>query len=192
MKEYTRVASKVNNEGRTIITKSLIDHFATNRKRHILKSEAIQTSMVDHYLIIGTRKINAWRILQKCQKTIETRMLKNYNKDEFLSALQSVAFKTLFSGLWIDPNLMTETFHEIFELMLRQRVHGIGSRTFQGRCWIKNIFRNKDFSNSFFWKQRWKLFEFHRWRRPLFVLVLKQRVALSFPSRSVWVTNALL
>ena len=83
MKEYTRVASKVNNEGRTIITKSLIDHFATNRKRHIFKSEVIQTSMVDQ---------------------------------------QSVDFKTLFSGLSNDPNLMTETFHEIFESMLNVHV----------------------------------------------------------------------
>ena len=41
-------------------------------------------------------------------------MLKDYNKDEFLSALQSVDFITLFSGLSYDPNLMTATFHEIF------------------------------------------------------------------------------
>ena len=118
IKEYTRVASKINNEGKTIITKSLIDHFATNRVRHILKSEVIQIGMVDHYLIIGTRKINAWRILQKCQKTVETQMLKNYNKDEFLSALHSIDFITLFSELSFDPNQMTASFHETFESLL--------------------------------------------------------------------------
>ena len=37
IKEYTYVASKINNEGKSIITKSLIDHFATNRERHTLK-----------------------------------------------------------------------------------------------------------------------------------------------------------
>ena len=70
IKEYTSVGSKIKNEGKTVITKSLIDHLATNRVRHILKSEVIQIGMVDYYLIIGTRKMNAWRILQKCQKTV--------------------------------------------------------------------------------------------------------------------------
>ena len=83
IKEYTRVASKRNIEGTNIITKSLIDHFATNRERHILKSEVIKIGMVDHYLITGTRKINEWRTRQKCQKTVETRMLKKYNKGSF-------------------------------------------------------------------------------------------------------------
>ena len=45
-------------------------------------------------------------------------MLKNYNKDEFLSALQSVDFQALCSGQSYNPNLLTETFHEIFESML--------------------------------------------------------------------------
>ena len=74
--------------------------------------------MVDHYLIIGTRKTNAWRILQKCQKKVETRMLKNYNKDEFLFALHSIDFMTLFSKLSFDPNQMTVAFYEIFESLL--------------------------------------------------------------------------
>ena len=76
--------------------------------------------MVEHYLvlIIGTRKINAWRILQKCQKTVETRMLKNYNKDEFLLALHSIDFMTLFFELSFDPNQMTAAFYEIFESLL--------------------------------------------------------------------------
>ena len=118
IQEYTRVTSKVNNESRTIRNQRLIDHFATNRERNILKIEVIQTGMVDHYLIIRTRKISAWSILQKCQKTVETRMLKNCNKDEFLSALHSVDFITLFSELSFNPNLMTVTFHEILESLL--------------------------------------------------------------------------
>ena len=74
--------------------------------------------MVDHYLIIGTRKINAWRTRQKCQKAVETRMLKNYNKEEILSALHSVYFTTLFSELSFDPNKMTATFHGVVESLL--------------------------------------------------------------------------
>ena len=118
IKEFTRVASKRNSEGKTIITKSLINHFATNRERNILKSEVIKTGMVDHYLIMGTRKINAWRTRQKCQKTVETRMFKKYKKDEFLSAMHSVDFTALFSERSFDPNQMTANFHGVFESLL--------------------------------------------------------------------------
>ena len=136
--DSTRVASKINNEGKTVITKSLIDHFATNRVRHILKSEVIQIGMVDHYLIIGTRKIIAWRILQKCQKTVETRMLKNYNKDEFLFALHSIDFITSFSELSFDPNQMTASFHEIFESLLN--LHAPLAKGKIGICHVDKLF----------------------------------------------------
>ena len=39
-KEYVRVATKINNEGKTVIIQSLIYHFAANRVRPLLKSEA--------------------------------------------------------------------------------------------------------------------------------------------------------
>ena len=33
IRDYTRIASKINRDDKTIITKSLIDHFATSREK---------------------------------------------------------------------------------------------------------------------------------------------------------------
>ena len=56
IRDYTRVASKTNEVGKKLITKSLIDHFAKNKDKYILKTEIIKLGMVDHYLIIGLGK----------------------------------------------------------------------------------------------------------------------------------------
>ena len=74
--------------------------------------------MVDHYQIIGKRKINARCILQNAKRVVGTWMLKHYNEDEFLSALHSIDLITLFSELSFDPNQMTASFYEVFESLL--------------------------------------------------------------------------
>ena len=56
IRDNTHVASKMNGNGKKVITKSLINHIATNREKCILKTEIIKSGTVDHYLIIGTRK----------------------------------------------------------------------------------------------------------------------------------------
>ena len=108
----------MNKDGKTIVTKSLIDHFATNREKYIIKTDIIKSSMVDHYLIIGTRKVNARCILQRSEKIIEARPMNNYNKTEFLSCLASIQWMQVFSDLNFDQNRMTDAFHEIFETTL--------------------------------------------------------------------------
>ena len=55
--------------------------------------------MVDHYLIIGTRTVNAWRILQRSEKIIETRSMNKYNKTDFLSCLAPIGYMQMFSDL---------------------------------------------------------------------------------------------
>ena len=62
IKTYTRVATKTNENGTKRICKSLIDHFSISNSRYILKTDILETRMVDHYLKYGIRKINAWRI----------------------------------------------------------------------------------------------------------------------------------
>ena len=118
IRDYTRIASKTNKDGKTIVTKSLINHFATNREKYILKTDIIKSGMVDYYLIIGTRKVNAWRILQRSEKITEARSMNKYNKTEFLSCLASIEWMQVFSDLNFDPNRMTDAFHEIFETTL--------------------------------------------------------------------------
>ena len=62
LEQLIRVAIKTSNNGTKRISKSLIDHFSTSIARYILKTDVLETGMVDHYLIYGIRKINAWRI----------------------------------------------------------------------------------------------------------------------------------
>ena len=59
IKDYTRIASKRNRESKIIVTKTLMEHFATNRENYFLKTEIIKLGMVDHYLIGRTRKVYA-------------------------------------------------------------------------------------------------------------------------------------
>ena len=65
------------------ISKSLIDHFATNRRDYILMSNVLKIGMTNHYLIFAIRKINAKRLLGKQVKFVEARSLKNYDKQLF-------------------------------------------------------------------------------------------------------------
>ena len=36
-----------------------IDHFSTSNPKHILKTDILETGMVDHYFVYGIRKVNA-------------------------------------------------------------------------------------------------------------------------------------
>ena len=68
IRDPTRIVSITNGEGKTIMPQSLIDHFATNREKYILKTDIIKSAMVDYYLIFGTRKVNTWRICKGRKK----------------------------------------------------------------------------------------------------------------------------
>jgi len=51
IKTYTRVAIKTSDNGTKRISKSLIDHFSTSNARYILKTDVLETGMVNHYMI---------------------------------------------------------------------------------------------------------------------------------------------
>ena len=55
----TRVAVTTDETGEHSTSKSLIDHFSTNRVKYIVKSGVVQLGMVDHYMIYAVRKVNA-------------------------------------------------------------------------------------------------------------------------------------
>ena len=57
--EYTRVATYTNAQGEAKITKSLVDHFSTNRPNHISDCGVIKLGITDHYVIYGVRKLHA-------------------------------------------------------------------------------------------------------------------------------------
>ena len=47
IRSYTRVVTTLNENDGTAISKTLIDHFSTNKPKHILKVDIIETGMVD-------------------------------------------------------------------------------------------------------------------------------------------------
>ena len=65
MKDHTRVAVRATKESEHHTSKTLIDHFSTNKSRYILSSGVIKSGMVDHFMIYAIRKVNAWRIRSK-------------------------------------------------------------------------------------------------------------------------------
>ena len=62
IKSYTRVAVTHTDDGDPTVSKTLIDHFSTNKPNYILNVDIIETGMVDHYMIYGIRKVNASRL----------------------------------------------------------------------------------------------------------------------------------
>ena len=66
----------------------------------------------------GTRKVDAWRIEQRSEKIIETRLMNKYNKTDFFSCLASIDWMQVFSNLSFDPNRMTDAFYRMFESVL--------------------------------------------------------------------------
>ena len=117
---YTRGAVTTALNGEKRISKSLIDHFSTSNPKSILKTDMLETGMVDHYMVDGIRKANAWRYKRekKGPKTIEFRNMKKYDSALFLQDLQQIDWKTILDHLTDDPSGMADTFQEIFESTL--------------------------------------------------------------------------
>ena len=120
IKSYTRVAVTTTEQGDKRVSKSLIDHFSTSNSKFILKADVLETGMVDHYMVYGVRKVNAWRLKKEHAKPklVESRNMKQYDKALFLNDLQQIDWKTILDPLSSDPSGMTNTFQEIFESIL--------------------------------------------------------------------------
>ena len=74
----------------TCSSSSLIDHIITNAQDKISQSGIIDLGISDHQLIYCTRKI----IRNKSSKTkfIQSRSMKNYNKEDFITKLNSINY----------------------------------------------------------------------------------------------------
>ena len=116
--DYTRVAVTTNETGESTTSKSLIDHFSTNRAKYILKSGVVELGIVDHYMIYAVRKINAWRLKGKNPKTIESGALRNYCKENFQKDLQLINWASILEPVSDNPSETASIFQEIFEHLL--------------------------------------------------------------------------
>ncbi len=101
------------------MSKALIDHFSTTSPRRILRADILRMGMVDHYLVYGVRKVNAWRLNRnKKAKIVETRSLANYDKTSFINDLLQIDWSSILSLVAENPNSMASTFQEIFESLI--------------------------------------------------------------------------
>ena len=53
--------------------------------KNILKTDIIKSGMVDHYLMIGTRKANAWCILERSEKVVEMAQIEKLRNRDTVS-----------------------------------------------------------------------------------------------------------
>ena len=118
IKDYTRVAVTTNELNEQSVTKALIDHFSSSCPKYIMHSDVLKIGMVDHYLVYGIRKINAWWQKNKKPKVVETRNLKKYDRSLFRNDLQQVDWETILNSCSNNCNEMTTTFQEIFQSIL--------------------------------------------------------------------------
>ena len=118
IKSYTRVAVTTNEHNEQITSRTLIDHFSTTIPKYILKAYVLELGMVDHYLVYGIRKVNAWRVKNKKPRILEIRSLSKYDRGLFRYDLQQIDRETILSSYPDNPDNIATTFQEIFESVL--------------------------------------------------------------------------
>ena len=80
-----------NEDGDPTVSKTLIDHFPTNKPNYVLNVDIIENGTADHHIIYGIRMLNPWRLnSSKKQRLAETRSLKRYNEALFQQDLQEI------------------------------------------------------------------------------------------------------
>ena len=81
--------------------------------------------MVDHYLVYGIRKMNAWRRKGNKPKVIESRNMKKCDKTLFRKDLEQVDWENILSPFDNDPVSMAAMEAQL--LALRRLIEGIKS-----------------------------------------------------------------
>ena len=77
----------------TLISQTLIDHFASNRPSHIIYSSVFTTGFSDHDLIYSIRNISS--LINREPKIIMSHQLKNYDRERFIKQLQTVDWESI-------------------------------------------------------------------------------------------------
>ena len=114
---YTRVAV-MEKDGAPHTSKTLVEHFATNRPNYIMSANVLKLRMVDHYLIFARRKINATRLIDKQINQVKTRSLRNYDKQLFLDELSTIDWNEILARTNGDPDLMASVFNNVISSLL--------------------------------------------------------------------------
>ena len=98
----------------TLNTSSIIDHVATTCVRNMVKSGVHEVFLSDHHMVCCIRKYNG--AVEKGHKMIETRKLKNVNKEALLADVSGICWeKILVKADYIDANNWSNLFSLIIE-----------------------------------------------------------------------------
>ena len=113
----------------------------------------LKLGMVDHYLIFAVRNLNAKRLLDKQVKIVETRSLRNYDKQLFLDELSAIDWNEMLAPTNGDPDLMASVFNSVISSLLE--VHAPLKRrkiTSHHAPWItveiKNLMKERDLAKK--------------------------------------------
>jgi hypothetical protein len=113
----------------TIHSKTLIDHFYSNKKENIVAAGVSKISISDHYLIYGIRKFPS---LKGGEHIIEFRDSKHFNEDNFLHDISSLILSILNVESYRDPNQMwyvwKSKFTEIIDKHAPLKTRKIGKK----------------------------------------------------------------
>ena len=117
--DLTRVAFITSSSGNISTTRTVIDHFSTNRSSIISFIGVIKIDMTDHYMILGIRKLTANFQARRNQIEMEFRSMKNYDREAFLFDLQGVDWEMAASTACSEPNIwqITLTIYCIWSWM---------------------------------------------------------------------------
>ena len=116
--DYRRLVTSICSNGKANTTRTLIDHLSTNRPYYISSSGVIKLSMSDHYMIYGVRKLRSRCQVERKQIKTEFRCLRNYDREAFLSDLQSINWEMATPTTLGDPNILANNFHDLFHSIL--------------------------------------------------------------------------
>ena len=117
--DFTRVvATTRSNNGEISTSKTIIDHFSTNRPNFISYSGVIKLGMTDHYMTLGIRKLTAKLQVTRMEFMTEVRSMRNYDKEAFLFDLQNVDWEMATSNARDDLNAMASNFYDLFHSIL--------------------------------------------------------------------------
>ena len=122
--------------------------------------------MVDHYMVYGIRKVNAWIQKEKNEpKVLETRSLAKYNDPSFINDLRQIDRSANLSPLAENPDLIASNFQEILESILDKRTPLKKKGPSENAPWhnqsIRNLMKERDFAKRYAQTspEKWSVYE---------------------------------
>ena len=118
----------------TFETVTIIDQIATTCARDIVRVEAHDVSLSDHFMVYCIRKFNG--AVEKDHKQIKTRSMRNLKEDEFLSDVSGICWKHMFQQT-DDINTLVNDWSTLFSFIIEKHAPPREMRVSEKYCpWI--------------------------------------------------------